>query len=284
MSGDTLADLMRLGAEKLQNAGLEDPRGEARRLLCLVAGYAPVTLIAQENAPAGEELKAAYDMAIGLRAERHPFAHIAGRVDFFGLELLSDDRALIPRADSECVVELALSRIAFESSGHLADLGTGSGALLAALLNQRSGTSGTAIEQSDAALGLAAENFAQLALDHRVELLHGSWAGWTGWGECELIISNPPYICSDVIPDLQPEVRDFDPVDALDGGADGLDAYREITRLAALHMRSGAHLVLEIGYDQRRAVTDMLQSVGFQQIEARQDLGGNDRAIAATKS
>lgn len=284
MSGETLADLMRLGAEKLQNAGLEDPRAEARRLLCLVAGYAPATLIAQEHDLAGEELKAAFDMAVGLRAERHPFAHIAGRVDFFGLELLSDDRALIPRADSECVVELALSRIAVDSTGHLADLGTGSGALLAALLRQRPGTSGTAIELNEAALGLAAENFEQLSLDHRVELLHGSWAGWTGWGECDLIISNPPYIRSDVIPDLEPEVRDFDPVDALDGGADGLDTYREIITLAALHMRSGAHLVLEIGYDQKPAVSDLLRTLGFLQIDHRKDLGGNDRAIAATKS
>jgi release factor glutamine methyltransferase len=276
--------MMRLGSEKLQNAGLDDPRGESRRLLCLVAGYSAATLIAREQDAASEDLQTAYEMAVSLRAERHPFAHIAGRADFFGLEFWSDGRALIPRADSECVVELALSRIPEDADWSLADLGTGTGVLLAALLSQRSSARGAAIEQSKAALSLAAENFAHLDLNQRVELLHGSWAGWTGWNGCDLIISNPPYICSDVIPDLEPEVRDYDPMDALDGGPDGLDAYREIIALAARHMKPGAHLVLEIGFDQRAAVTDLLQSAEFQQIEHRRDLGGNDRAIAATKT
>lgn len=284
MNAATIAEMMRLGGEKLQNAGLEDPRGEARRLLGLVAGYSAATLIAREQDAVSEELKTAFDMAIRLRAERHPFAHIAGRVDFFGLEIRSDGRALIPRADSECVVELALSRIPSGAAWHLADLGTGTGALLAALLSQRPAASGTAIEQSRAALSLAEENFAQLDLSHRVQLLQGSWAGWTGWDQCELILSNPPYICSDVIPDLAPEVRDYDPMDALDGGPDGLAAYRQIITLAAKHMRPGAHLVLEIGFDQRMSVLDLLQSAGFQQIEHRQDLGGHDRAMAATKT
>ena len=101
------------------------------------------------------------------------------------------------------------------------------------------GAHGTAIEQSATAASLAAENFEQLGLADRISLLHGSWAGWTDWGTCDLIISNPPYICSQTIPELAPEVRDFDPLDALDGGADGLDAYREIITLAAQHMKSG---------------------------------------------
>ena len=284
MSGETLSDLMRRGAEKLQNAGLEDPRGEVRRLLRLVTGYTPATLIAKEQDPATDDIRTGFDLALGLRAERHPFAHIAGRADFFGLEFWSDGRALIPRADSECVVELALSLIPKDASWHLADLGTGSGALLAALLSERLETTGTAIDLNREALSLAAENFAHLALGERVELLHGSWTGWSGWGACDLIISNPPYICSDVIPDLEPEVRDYDPMDALDGGPDGLDAYREIITLAAQQMKSGAYLVLEIGYDQKSAVTGMLETAGFAEIEHRKDLGGNDRAIAVKKS
>lgn len=284
MSGETLSDLMRRGAEKLQNAGLDDPRGEVRRLLCLVTGYTPATLIAKERDPATDDIRTGFDLALGLRAERHPFAHIAGRARFFGLEFWSDGRALIPRADSECVVELALSLIPEGANWHLADLGTGSGALLAALLNQRPKASGTAIDLNREALSLAAENFAHLALGKRVELLHGSWNGWSGWGACDLIISNPPYICSDVIPDLEPEVRDYDPVDALDGGPDGLDAYREIITLAAQQMKSGAYLVLEIGYDQKGAVTELLETAGFTGFEHRKDLGGNDRAIAVKKS
>ncbi|MCR9194724.1 MAG: peptide chain release factor N(5)-glutamine methyltransferase, partial [Hyphomonas sp.] len=222
--------------------------------------------------------------AVGMRADRQPFAHIAGRVDFYGLELWSDGRALIPRADSECVVDLALMKIPEDAAWHLADLGTGTGALLAVLLSQRPRASGTAVEQSAAAISLADENFETLNLTGRVQLVHSSWAEWSGWDRCDLIISNPPYIASDVIPDLAPEVRDFDPMDALDGGPDGLAAYREIIALAGDRMTSGARLVLEIGFDQKGAVTELLGSAGFVQLEYRRDLGGNDRAIAAVKS
>ena len=284
MSADTHADLLRRGAATLQAAGLDDPRAEARRLLCLVAGYSAATLISREQDVASDDLRASFEMAVGMRSERQPFAHISGWADFYGLRLRSDGRALIPRADSECVVDLALERIPEQAPWHIADLGTGSGALLAALLSQRPATRGTAIEQSAAAASLAAENFEHLELDPRIMLLHGSWAGWTDWGDCDLIISNPPYICSQVIPELAPEVRDFDPVEALDGGADGLDAYREIITLAAQQMKAGAHLVFEIGYDQKDIVADLLEMAGFQQLAHRRDLGGNDRAIAATKS
>lgn len=284
MSDQSLSDIIRLGAEKLQNAGLDDPRMEARRLLCLVAGYTPATLISKELEPASPDLKLAFEQAVGMRADRQPFAHIAGRVEFYGLELWSDGRALIPRADSECVVDLALMQIPEGAAWHLADLGTGSGALLAALLSQRLRASGAAVEQSAAAISLANENFETLNLTGRVQLVQSSWVDWAGWDRCDLIISNPPYIASDVIPDLAPEVRDFDPMDALDGGPDGLAAYREIIALGGERMRSGAHLVLEIGYDQNSAVTDLLGSAGFVQLEHRKDLSGNDRAIAAKKS
>lgn len=284
MSDQTLAELMRLGAEKLQNAGLDDPRTEARRLLCLVAGYTPATLISKEHDPASPDLQFAFNQAVSLRADRHPFAHIAGRTDFYGLTLWVDGRALIPRADSECVVDLALSRIPQGAAWQLADLGTGTGALLAALLSQRPQSTGAAIEQSAAAISLADENFETLGFTGRAQLIQSSWSEWTGWDQCDLIISNPPYICSDVIPDLAPEVRDYDPMDALDGGSDGLEAYRDIIALGSESMKSGAHLVLEIGYDQKAAVTDLLTAAGFSNLEHRRDLGGNDRAIAATKT
>jgi len=279
-----LADLLRRGAEKLQNAGVDTPREEARRLFSLVTGYTAATLIAKEHDTVSESIQSDYDVALGLRADRHPFAHIAGRTHFFGLALRSDSRALIPRADSECVVELALSLIPETAAWHLADLGTGTGALLAALLSQRPQTTGTAIDQSASAIDLANDNLCALGFADRIELLHGSWAGWNGWGDCELIISNPPYICSDVIPDLEPEVRDYDPMDALDGGRDGLDAYREIIELAAAKMKPGAHLVLEIGFDQKLAVSDLLQQAGFETLQHKKDLGGNDRAISITKT
>lgn len=284
MSASTHADLLRGGAATLQAAGLEDAHTEARRLLCLVAGYSAATLIARELDPASEDLQAAFEMAVSMRGERHPFAHIAGRAGFYGLDLLSDGRALIPRADSECVVDLALTCLPDQTALQVADLGTGSGALLAALLSHRPEVRGSAIERSAAALSLAAENFERLALENRVELVPGSWSDWDGWSQCDLIISNPPYICSEVIETLAPEVRDHDPMEALDGGMDGLAAYREIIALAAEAMKPGAYLVFEIGFDQKFAVSALLEQQGFTQLQHRQDLGGNDRAIAALKS
>ena len=284
MSALTHSEILRLAAEKLQNAGLEDPRMEARRLICLVAGYTPATLISKEMDPASPELAQALDEAVRMRADRQPFAHIAGRADFYGLELWSDGRALIPRPDSECVVDLALRQLPADANWVLADLGTGTGALLAALLSQRPQTTGVAVEDSAAAISLADENFEKLGLTGRIQLVHSTWSDWSGWERCDLIISNPPYIASDVIPDLAPEVRDFDPVEALDGGLDGLAAYREIIAMGADRMKSGAHLVLEIGFDQKQAVSQLLTDTGFTRLEHRKDLGGHDRAIAAIKS
>ena len=128
---------------------------------------------------------------------------------------------------------------------------------------------------------LARENITELSLSARATVLNQSWTDWNGWADCDLIISNPPYIESAVIPTLQPEVRDHDPMDALDGGVDGLDAYREIITLGAAHMKAGAHLVLEIGYDQKDMVSALLRAANFTGLTHRKDLGGNDRAIAA---
>lgn len=284
MTDQTYRDILASGATRLREAGLEDPVREARRLLLLASRLTPAGLIAAEKDPAAEAHRDAYEMMIEMRADRLPFAHIAGHTAFYGLVLLSDSRALIPRADSECVVDLALDYMPIDSAIRVADLGTGSGALLAALLTERPMAQGIAVERDPNALMLATENFDQIGIDARVKTVLGAWIDWSGWSECDLIISNPPYIRSDVIPELAPEVRDHDPMQALDGGADGLVAYREIIRLAAAHMQPGAHMVFEIGYDQKQAVSELLKQAGFTDLQYKQDLGGHDRAIGARKT
>ena len=284
MTDQTYRDMLISGAGRLREKGLEDPVREARRLLILASRLTPAGLITAENDPAPDAHCEAYEMMIEMRGKRLPFAHIAGGTSFYGMVLLSDSRALIPRADSECVVDLALEKIPAETAIRIADLGTGSGALLAALLNERPLAQGIAVERDPSALMLAEENFAQIGIDARVQAVLGAWADWSGWAECDLIISNPPYIRSDVIPDLAPEVRDHDPMQALDGGADGLDAYREIVKLAAAHMKPNAQLVFETGYDQKQAVSELLMQAGFTDLQYKQDLGGHDRAIAARKT
>ncbi len=270
-----------MGMQRLREAGIENARGDARALLLHTAGLSPAELIGVETETPTDPVKAAFMQAIEQRAARIPLQHILKRTFFYGLELSTDPRALIPRPDSEQVVGLALSLGVSEQAAKIADLGAGSGALLLALLDQRPAWTGIAVEQSASAITLIEKNILSLSLGDRARCFHGSWTEWTGWGDCDLIISNPPYIRSAVIPTLAPEVRDHDPIEALDGGPDGLEAYREIIALAAAQMTPGAFLVLEIGYDQKDDVTDLLNKAGFIKIQHQKDLGGQDRAIAA---
>lgn len=268
MSGLTYDEaLTRSAGQKLVKAGIENGLQEARWLLAHAGPDQP------------------FDALIARRINREPLQHIIGSTPFYTLELKTDRRALIPREDSHEVVTLAQHCIekASDTALKIADLGTGSGALLAALLSDLPQATGIAVEESADAMSLAQENFDALGLSDRTYSFTGSWTEWTSWSECDLIISNPPYIRSDVIPTLEPEVRDHDPREALDGGADGLDAYREIISLGAQHMKPGAHLVLEIGYDQRGAVTALLEAADFIEIRQKKDLGGQDRAVAATR-
>ena len=284
MSGPSYSDLIRVGADTLRQAGLADPVRDARRLLEIAAGLSSTSLISQETDTAPAINKARYDDLIARRANRVPFAHLKGEAEFYGLTLKSDNRALIPRGDSEIVVDLALSLIPEGIQWTIADLGTGTGALLAALITNRPETHGIGVEASEDAYELANENIIRMGLIGRTRLLNLTWRKWTEWNMCDLIISNPPYIERAVLSELESEVRDHDPIMALDGGPDGLSAYREIISLGTEHMKPDAHLVLEIGYDQKQAVSDLLHAAGFADLTHRADFGGNDRAIAARKT
>lgn len=284
MTPQTYAEMLKAGAQKLREAGLEDPRRDARQLMLLATDLSSAGLIAAELGKVTPAHRDRFEHFITARIARTPIAHISGSAPFYGLELKSDARALIPRPDSEVVVDLALRVIPEGTKVTVADLGTGTGALLAALLANRPRARGVAVEASPDAMHLAAENFDALGFASRIERFQGSWVDWKGWADCDLIISNPPYIRRDVIPGLEPEVRDHDPMQALDGGEEGLDAYREIIALGKQHMKPGAHLVFEIGFDQKAAVSGLLIEAGYTDLQHRRDYGGNDRAIAATKT
>ncbi|MCR9268814.1 MAG: peptide chain release factor N(5)-glutamine methyltransferase [Hyphomonadaceae bacterium] len=285
MSQPTYSAALSSGTKQLIEAGLEEAALKAKLLLMNAAESDATDLILRAEEPVSDSAYRQYERFIEQAAAHKPIQHIIGEAAFFDFTLRVDSRALIPRPDSECVVELALRRLPDDHEIMIVDLGTGTGALLLAILQARPRACGIGVEQSEAAAQLADLNRKRvLERPDRMSVFHGSWADWRGWAQCDLIVSNPPYIRSDVIPTLAPEVRDYEPAEALDGGADGLTAYREIIALAANTMKSGAHLVFEIGFDQKQAVSELLIEAGFTDLEHKRDLGGNDRAIAATKS
>ncbi len=275
----TLGDVLTEAARALRAAGIVDPRREARLLAQHGLGLSASEVITRERDEVGRgDDYQRFQVMVTRRAARVPLQHILGTVEFFGLELLSDARALIPRPDSEVVVEAALDMLPENFSGVIADLGTGSGCLLLACLSQRSHARGIGIDASADAIRLAQENAARTGLGERSEFLHTDWVNWTGWADADLIISNPPYIETEIICSLQIEVREHDPISALDGGDDGLAAYRAIFA-SAENMNPTTSLVLEIGYDQSESVPILAERHGFELKSLKRDLGGNPRAL-----
>jgi len=281
----TYSDALKSGTKYLIDAGLEEAALKAKLLLMEATQTDATDLILRADDLLSVSAHRWFEAFLRLASEHKPIQHIIGETSFFDFTVQTDSRALIPRQDSECVVELALDQIPEDQNVFVADLGTGTGVLLLAILKARRKARGVGVEHSAQAIELAELNRKYvLAKPDRMSVFHGSWSDWTGWEQCDVILSNPPYIRSDVIPTLSPEVKDFEPLDALDGGADGLTAYRDIIGLGAKHMKAGAHLVFEIGYDQKKAVSELLSDAGFKDLKHAQDLGGNDRAISAIKT
>lgn len=275
----TFDQLMAEATRRLRSAEIDAPAREARWLMALAANLSTTELISRAQDSVPGPVAARFEEMLHRREGREPFQHIEGSASFFGLDFICDARALVPRADSEVVVETALSLMPRGRGVQVADLGTGSGCLLTAILFARGGARGTGVEADANAASLARQNFKRHGVERRAALYVGRWETWTGWGDMDVIVSNPPYIASHVIETLAPEVRLHDPRAALDGGPDGLATYRDIVRRAAKGMKPGAHLVFEIGHDQKEAVSTMMQSAGFDEICSAKDLGGRDRVV-----
>ena len=281
---ETFASLIQKTTKALAKTGVDTPRREARLLVALAAGLDTAMLIAREKDQIRDAgILTRLESFTKRRASHEPFAHIAGRREFYGLDFICDARALVPRPDSEIVVETALDLMPRGPGVKIADLGTGSACLLGAILHTRGGVKGIGVERDPGAASLARENIKRLGLEARAEISVGSWEDWRGWAEVDLIVSNPPYISPAEIETLADDVRLYDPRAALDGGEDGLDAYRSILSLAGGSMKPGAWLVFEIGYNQDQAVRDLLQAGGFSAIEGARDLGGHDRVVFAQR-
>ncbi|MDX1402846.1 MAG: peptide chain release factor N(5)-glutamine methyltransferase, partial [Kiloniellales bacterium] len=264
------------------DAGLENPSHEARLLVaaCLAEGRTGLALEpAQELTREEEEF---FKAALERRRRREPLSRILGKREFWSLPFKISPAVLDPRADSETLVEGLLESITDRSEAlRVLDLGTGSGCLLLALLSELPSACGLGLDISHEAIAVAKENARALQLDRRASFKVADWQDGIGEG-WDVILSNPPYVSSRDIARLSPEVRDYDPHDALDGGEDGLDAYRQIVALAAGALTSCGLLALELGIGQAAEVRNLLASTGFASGQAKRDLGGIDRVIVST--
>jgi len=265
--------------QRLRGAAIEAPRLEARRLLAHVLGTTEEALLRDPRAAVPADKAQHFATLLARRLAHEPFAYLTGRVGFWTLELEVSPATLIPRADSETLVEAALAACPDKGAAlKVLDLGTGTGALLLAVLSEFSAASGVGIDLKPEAAALAARNAARLALAARARFLAGDWAAAIR-GPFDLILCNPPYIESAAIPGLMPEVAQHEPASALDGGADGLAAYRRIIADLPRLLAPRGVAVLELGAGQQTAVEALGRAAGLTPDACSADLGGVPRAL-----
>jgi len=276
---------MRLLAEAFTRAGIDEATIDARLLLCAAAGFDHSALIRDPDLPIEEE---AAERALAMarrRLAREPVSRILGERSFWSFDLLVTPAVLDPRPDTETVVDGALEVLAERQGEALSilDLGTGSGALLCALLDVFPQAQGLGVDISKEACAVARENLSRCDLAPRGQVRQGSWeAGRPSL--YDLVVSNPPYIESAALAGLDPKVRLYDPPLALDGGPDGLTAYRDICALLHALVAPGGFAIFEVGQGQAQAVAALLASQGFADVRAKRDLAGVERAVMGQRA
>jgi release factor glutamine methyltransferase len=286
-AGQTIEAARRSLSARLRTHGNDFAELDARVLIGAVLGLDLTGLIAGADRVLTADEAARIEACARRRIAGEPIARITGVKEFWGLPLQLSAATLVPRPDTETVVELALQILRAKSKQHLAlriaDLGTGSGAILIALLSELPDAFGIGTDISFSALATAGANTQQLDLAQRVAFVACDYAAALS-GYFDLIVSNPPYIRSAQLAGLATEVRDHDPHRALDGGADGLDAYRRLVPEAAHLLAPDGVLVLEVGQGQSGDVAALLAAAGLTRHERKTDLSGIERAVAGRRS
>lgn len=273
---NTYASALRYGKKYLADRQIENSGGDAWYLMEYVWGIDRNYYFLHSDDIIEQKDEERYRDLLQKRGSHIPLQHLTGTCDFMGLTFQVNDQVLIPRQDTETLVESALSRL--KEGDRALDLCTGSGCIILSLEKLGPGIRGLGADISAAALAVAKRNRDSLGLESDFcisDLFEGIE------GVFDMIVSNPPYIASGKIPGLMEEVRGFEPLLALDGGADGLDFYRRIIKDARNFLKPGGWLGLEIGYDQREAVEELLRRQGFIKTETLQDLAGLDRTVWA---
>jgi release factor glutamine methyltransferase len=268
----------------LEAAGLVGPVIDARLLVEAAAEATRADIIGDPYRALTDEQEARLADYVARRIRREPVSHILGRKGFWKIMLSVTKDVLTPRPDTEVVVDHVLKAFPETMAFNILDLGVGSGAILLAVLAERPAAKGLGVDVSEEALAVARENAANLGLGGRVALLRGDWTAGLSDDSFDLVVSNPPYIATDVIETLEPEVRVHEPRLALDGGPDGLDAYRILAPEILRVLKPGGTFAVEIGYDQKTAVEALFREAGASGVTTLLDLANLDRVVTGVKN
>jgi release factor glutamine methyltransferase len=267
-----VGEVLRRATEFLTRKGVESPRLDAEHLLGKALGLSRLELYMHHDRPLTDGERDAFRELIRRRGEREPLAYVLGEWGFRRLTLTTDRRALVPRPETEAVVERCLALLN-GGTPRVLDVGTGTGAIALAIVDEHPGARVRAIDVSPEALALASENAARTGLD--VEFVEGDLVGGLGESEFDLVVSNPPYIAQDEVASLQPEVRDWEPRLATVGV--------EHTALIAEHaldaLVPGGHLVLEVADMRAGEAAELLERLGYDEVLVTEDLAGRDRIV-----
>jgi release factor glutamine methyltransferase len=275
----TLVQAWTQARKRLEAIPVDAPVIDARLLLEAAAGATRTDILTDPHRALSEDQAATFESFLQRREAREPVSHILGRKGFWTVELKVTRDVLTPRPDTETLVDAMLKSLPAEEPMRILDLGVGSGAILLALLAERPAWTGVGVDISPEALEVARENVALLKLDDRAVMTHGVWAEGQPDAAFDAVVSNPPYIPTAHIDALDPEVSVHEPRLALDGGADGLEAYRVLAPQVLRVLKPNGVFALEIGHDQGAAVEALMNAAGAGFCRVISDLGSRDRVV-----
>lgn len=279
----TLVQAWTATRNRLKAAGLDSPAIDARLLVEAASGATRADMVGDPYRPLDVAQTETLEHYVARRERREPVSHILGRKSFWKIMVGVTADVLTPRPETEVLVDHALRLFGEHEAFTLLDLGVGSGAILLAILAERPNARGLGVDVSEEALAVARENAANLELQGRAALLRGDWTAGLDADAFDLVVCNPPYVASGVIPTLDPEVRDHEPRLALDGGPEGLDAYRRLALEVLRVLKPGGWFLVEIGHDQREPVETLFREAGAEDVRTEKDLANRDRMIAGRK-
>jgi release factor glutamine methyltransferase len=276
---NSIADFLREASRVLLSAGVPEGRREAGSLLSFVIGKDRTFLISHAEDPLNPALLDRFREVVERRADGEPLQYITGVQDFYGREFRVTPDVLIPRPETELLVESALEVVAEVSAPLICDVGTGSGCIAVTLLCERTDARAVAVDVSEAALAVAAENARRHGVDERIELKSSNCFAGLDPTKFDLIVSNPPYVSSNALPGLQREVRDHEPLVALSPGADGLSVIRRLLEDGPDFAKPNGHMIMEIGFDQGERVQNLIDKKFWRLVEIRPDLQSIPRIL-----